>query len=125
MLTASQQSYLAGFFDGEGSVGLYYQRSNRTWLARIFIGQNYSRHIHRLFVLWAAEYGGTVHRSHTRPIIQLQVRRAVGVKQFLAEIGPLCLGKRQQLIVLENWMASRDYSYRTAQILKALKKRCA
>ena len=51
-LTTEELQYLAGFFDGEGSVGLYYHRKQKQWKAKISISQNHSKHALRLLTRW-------------------------------------------------------------------------
>lgn len=121
-LTVEELIYLAGFFDGEGSVGLYYYRDKEMWKARLAISQNDSRHARRLFTQWAAVFSGNVHQRKTTGCLELSIWKRQSIMAFIRYVGPYCIGKRQQLLILENWVVSRMYSYRTAQTLKALKR---
>lgn len=123
-LTVEQLVYLAGFFDGEGSIGLYHEITNaprRAWKARITITQNRSKHIDRLFGLWARVFGGSVGIKDSGRVVDLTIRKRASCVAFLQYVGPYCSGKRRQMVVLENWLSDHMYSYRTAQTLKALK----
>lgn len=120
-LTRNQVHYLAGFFDGEGSVGLYYHKGNKTWCPRLTIAQNASKHTRRLFALWAEVFGGRVYSSK-RQELQLDLRNQAAILNFIAVIGQHCIGKRMQLIVLQHWLRTKTYSFRTSQTLKALKR---
>ena len=121
-LSVGQLVYLAGFFDGEGSVGLYYQKAEKAWVPKLSITQNTSKHVVRLFRLWADVFGGRVCVSSRKQISYVYLGRRASLMAFIQYVGPYCVGKKQQLIVLENWLMTREYSYRTAQILKALKR---
>jgi hypothetical protein len=120
-LTSEELRYLAGFFDGEGSVGLYYNRKQKLWKARLSIAQNDSKHAMRLFSQWARVFSGNVYKRKTGDL-ELHIWKRQSIIAFIQYVGPYCIGKRQQMLVLENWLTSRMYSYRTAQILKALKR---
>ncbi len=120
-LTVEQLVYLAGFFDGEGSVGLYYHKKQNQWKARINIAQNDSRHALRLMSLWAEVFGGTVHkRKHGD--LEMSILRRPSIMAFCKYVGPYTVLKRQQIVIIENWVQSRMYSLRMAQILKVLKR---
>lgn len=121
-LTRAQHQYLAGFFDGEGSIGLYYNKGKKHWAPRLSITQNVSKHVTRLFNLWATAFGGHVYSGRSGQELQLDFKSREAVLAFITVIGPYCIGKRMQLIVLEQWMHTKTYSFRTSQTLKALKR---
>ena len=121
-LTVPELVYLAGFFDGEGSVGLYYNKKQRLWKPRISICQNDSKHAMKLFKRWAKVFAGSIHKRPGQQAIELGIWKRQSIMAFIRYVGPYCTGKKQQMIVLENWIVSRMYSYRTAQTLKALKR---
>jgi len=124
-LSVEQLIYLAGFFDGEGSVGLYSEPSGRAraraWKARITITQKRSRHVDRLFALWVSVFAGSISIKDEGRVAEFVVRKRASCAAFVQYVGPYCAGKRRQIVTLGNWIADRQYSYRTAQTLKALK----
>jgi hypothetical protein len=117
-----ERHYLAGFFDGEGCVGLYYAKGSKVWVPSISISQNTSVQVSKLFVKWAQVFGGFVSTRDQGRVLQFSFRKSACVAAFVQTIGPLCVGKRHQLIVLGHWLSTKEYSYRTAQTLKALKR---
>jgi LAGLIDADG endonuclease len=117
--------YLAGFFDGEGSVGLYYDKSNGRWRPRIVIVQNYSKAVEQMFATWAAEFDGHVYatkKTDQPSHVQLIIRSEKGLVAFLDCVRGHTRLKTRQLIVLAGWLASKKFSYRVSQILKSLKR---
>jgi len=119
-LTVEQLIYLAGFFDGEGSLGVYPVRK-KYWRARIKITQNRSKHIDRLFGLWARVFGGNAYVQCGGRVLNLYIERRTSCMAFIKYVGPYCIGKKRQMVVMENWLSDRAYSNRVAQTLKALK----
>ena len=120
-LTPEELRYLAGFFDGEGSVGLYYHRAQNQWKAKISISQNHSKHALRLFTRWGTVFAGNVFKRKCGDL-ELTIWKKASLVAFIRSVGPYCFGKKQQMIVLENWLQYQMYTHRTAQILKALKR---
>jgi hypothetical protein len=104
--------YLAGFFDGEGSVGLYYDKSEKRWRANIEITQNYSR--------WAFVLFDTVYITK-RKVLVLMIR-GEGIRKFIRAMDGLTRLKTRQLIVLEQYLETKEFPYRAAQLLKTLKR---
>jgi len=123
-LSVDQLIYLAGFFDGEGSVGIYHELTHapkRTWKARVTITQNRSKQYARLFSLWARVFAGRVEIKDSGRVLSLVIKKRAACVAFMQYVGPYCAGKRRQMIIVENWLSDRQYSYRTSQTLKALK----
>lgn len=117
--------YLAGFFDGEGSVGLYYVKQRKTWRAQIILVQNYSRAAERLFDEWAKAFAGSVHlvRRAGEPVtLRLALHSEEALKRFTKAMLRHSKLKARQLIVLDGWLTNKQYPYRTAQMLKTLKR---
>jgi intein/homing endonuclease len=112
--------YLAGFFDGEGSVGLYYDKSEKRWRANIEITQNYSRWAFVLFDTWAKEFAGRVYITK-RKVLVLMIR-GEGIRKFIRAMDGLTRLKTRQLIVLEQYLETKEFPYRAAQLLKTLKR---
>ncbi len=120
----SKLHYLAGFFDGEGSVGIYYEKKPKQWRAYISIVQNDSPQTRWLFKQWAAQFSGSITLSRSKVVV-LRINQRTAQISFCDLMAPLCTVKRRQLIVLRNWLTLRDYTYRTSQLLKALKREAA
>jgi intein/homing endonuclease len=112
--------YLAGFFDGEGSVGLYYDKSEKRWRANIEITQNYSRWAFVLFDTWAKEFAGRVYITK-RKVLVLMIR-GEGIRKFIRAMDGLTRLKTRQLIVLEQYLETKEFPYRAAQLLKTLNR---
>ena len=112
--------YLAGFFDGEGSVGLYYDKTEKRWRANIEITQNYSRWAFMLFDAWAKEFAGRVYITK-RNVLVLMIR-GEGIKKFIRAMDGITRIKTRQLIALEGYLETKQYPYRTSQLLKTLKR---
>lgn len=121
-LTVDQLIYLAGFFDGEGTLGLYYLKRQKAWRPHLRITQNTSKHALRLFNLWAEVFAGKVYRRYEGKVLDFQLWNRPSMMAFIQYVGPYCVGKKQQMILMENWLVARNYSLRTAQTLKALKR---
>ena len=60
-LSELELAYLGGFFDGEGSVGLYWKKSKRAWEPSITIAQDQSAIIRYWFDKWPNEFGASVY----------------------------------------------------------------
>lgn len=92
-------AYFAGFFDGEGSIGIYaYQRENngggRFGALSITIGQV----DHRPLALMQDRYGGSFHshtRSRGRPMTYLKLTGQKAAS-MLADLLPFLVVKRRQ-----------------------------
>jgi hypothetical protein len=112
--------YLAGFFDGEGSVGLYYDKKDKRWRAAIDITQNYSRWVAILFDGWAEKFGGRVYFTKRKTIVL--IIRGEGLLRFVRAVGRHTRLKTRQLIVLEGYLVTKQNAFRTAQLLKTLKR---
>ena len=113
--------YIAGFFDGEGSVGLYYDKKNQRWTPEINIGQKADSRTRRLMDRIAVRYGVKVKLVNF--MLRITIRRKEQILRFIEEILPHSTVKHTQLLVLNEWLASPLYSFRTAQLLKSLKRR--
>ncbi len=88
------KAYWAGFFDGEGSVGIYKSKTHYQWRATISQNTPHTRVLRDI----RDTYGGSVSRSKTRPIecLQLSTLKAYA---FLRDILPYCTIKNKQILL--------------------------
>lgn len=125
IMTKGELQYLAGFFDGEGSVGLYYSKSKKAWKAQIEIVQVVTRRVEKDFSDWAQHFDGNVYiqkRNGFQTTVRLTIRSRHSLLHFIDALVPYTKFKTQQLRLIRNWLDGKDYSYRTAQLLRTLKR---
>ena len=115
--------YVAGFFDGEGTVGLYKQLMHRQWYFRPNMAINLKNDSRNMAVLRliAARYGGKVYQRGR--ICRVQWTKAASIRAVIADILPYTVIKTTQLILLDSWLETRTYGFRIHQLLKAQKRR--
>lgn len=115
--------YLAGFFDGEGSVGLYWVTARKVFQARIHICQNYSPFMDLWFKRWAEVFEGGVSVTEKNGVLvsEMYIYRKAPILRFIESIIGLTKLKTRQLLVLKNYLETNQYGYRTSQLLKAQK----
>lgn len=123
ILTKMDLSYLAGFFDGEGSVGLYWNKSIGTWQPQICITQNATPSVTKMMTCWAGYFGGSV-RTYTRDraIVDLRITSMAAILHFIRLVVPFTRIKTTQLLILKNYLETKTFGYRTSQLLKAQKR---
>lgn len=114
-------AYLAGFFDGEGSVGLYWQKQKRLWAPSLAIElKTDTRNVATLREI-ARLYGGRV--SITPRAASMRIRRKSKILLFIEHVLPHTRIKTTQLILLRSWLQEGTYGYRISQLLKTHKRR--
>ena len=113
--------YVAGLFDGEGSVGLYYMKGRNMWRPVVSIDQKRDTRSAKLISEIAEYYGSRVYYSG--PDCRFQLTRPDALRRFITDVAPFTILKRAQLIVLETWLDFPVYTYRVNLTLKALKRR--
>lgn len=101
-------AYLAGLFDGEGSIGIYRYFGGKYALRTQFT-QNKNKHSTKLFNALMKEFGGNLglHRTLSGRLAfnwQLSSRNAA---MFLGVIFPHLLFKREQAALAISWMKSK------------------
>lgn len=104
-MQATDWAYLAGFFDGEGSVGVYESRG--TFCLRVQISQRKTRLTERLLNEMVRLFGGSVSAvNKDRPGLLWQVSgdRAAA---FLRSVQPWLYLKGPQADVAIEWQAGR------------------
>ena len=102
--------YIAGFFDGEGSVGLYHNSGvNMGACLRTQLTQNKTRESTELLSYLRDRYGGNISEQVTGSGFvkynwQLNPR---GIKAFLEDIGPWLVLKQTQAQLALHWLDNR------------------
>lgn len=136
------REYIAGFFDGEGSIGIYH-RKNTGFHLRIQLTQNRDIVSKELFRVLVDVYGGNLSEQKTlsggiKYNWQLNADKAV---YFLEEIEPFLILKKTQAQIAIAWQKQRpeiirgehgrimcktprnlDLDLRVSNIMKLLKK---
>lgn len=136
--------YIAGFFDGEGSIGVYYrQKSKDRFHLRTQLTNNKNKDAQKLMNYLMDKFGGNLSEQVTlsgniKYNWQLNSDKAV---YFLRKIGPYLLFKKDQAIIAINWQEQRpkpirdsrgriqvkrkrtvDFDVKVSQLVKALKQ---
>jgi hypothetical protein len=135
--------YIAGFFDGEGSIGIYYRKKNKDrFHLRTQLTQNKSDYVEYLMNYLMKIYGGNLGEQitlsgHIKYNWQLNADKAV---HFLREILPHLILKKAQADIAIKWQTQRpkvsrdkkgricskckdtvDYDIKIAKIIELLK----
>lgn len=99
--------YIAGFFDGEGSIGVYPDGRGRQHL-RTQLAQNVTPASEMLFEYLQARWGGNLGRDHNRigTCFNWQLN-SDGAARFLSSIRPLLILKKQQAVIASLWYSFR------------------
>ena len=102
--------YIAGFFDGEGSIGIYYrQKPKDRFHLRTQLVNNKNKDVQRLMTYLMNEFGGNLSEQITlsgrvKYNWQLNSDKAV---YFLRKIRPYLISKKDQAIIAINWQEQR------------------
>lgn len=97
--------YLAGFFDGEGSIGLYRNGQGHGSTLRVQITQNCSPLADALLEAIKENWGGSLslmNRDRKRPAWSYQASSSKGV-QFLRDMRPYLILKAEQADIALAW----------------------
>lgn len=139
MTVALLLPYIAGFFDGEGSIGLY-TSGGRLHYLKVQLAQNETNSSRRVLELICERFGGFISRQVTatgRTKLNWQVSSAKAAV-FLRTIQPFLILKAEQAWIATEWEQNRPKAVRgprgwflrerdphdveVAQVLKDLKK---
>jgi hypothetical protein len=106
MLKELDLAYIAGFFDGEGCVGLYSHGTHAGWRLRVQIFQNHSSEADRLMEGIQDEWGGSLYEKSQDRGCKYDVcgKRAL---KFLTDIQPYVRIKQEQVALAIEWQATR------------------
>lgn len=135
--------YMAGFFDGEGSIGIYYrQKTKDRFHLRTQLTNNKNKDMERLMTYLMDKFGGNLSEQVTlseniKYNWQLNSDKAV---YFLKQIEPYLISKKAQAILAINWQEQRpprirdkkgricvkrkriiDFDIKVSRLVKALK----
>lgn len=111
MLKVDEVSYIAGFFDGEGSVGLYATTKTQRYNLRVCINQVQSRESVELFELLKEHFGGSLafpklQKPHHQQAISWSVY-GDSAASFLDSILPFLRMKKRAANLVVQWQ--RNY----------------
>lgn len=110
-------AYIAGFFDGEGSIGMYPRPDRRSYNVRMQLAQNKSAVSLRLFHRLRDQYGGNVSEQTTlsgRTKLNWQLS-ARGIVQFLGDVTTHLVIKKAQAELVLTWLDHRPDPPRDAR----------
>lgn len=102
--------YIAGFFDGEGSIGIYYrQKTKEGFHLRTQLTQNKDKSIQKLMNYLMDKFGGNLSEQVTlsgriKYNWQLNSNKAAS---FLKKIGSYLILKKNQATIAINWQEQR------------------
>ena len=102
--------YIAGFFDGEGSIGIYYrQKTKDRFHLRTQLTNNKNRDMEKLMTYLMDKFGGNLSEQVTlsgniKYNWQLNSDKAV---YFLKQIESYLIFKKDQAIIAINWQEQR------------------
>jgi hypothetical protein len=100
-MTESDAAWSAGFFDGEGSIGLYhYPRFRDSWAFRVNVSQKSREPLDKLMDLFGGSILLTKARPNNRkpnPIWQWSLTNVLAIESFLQAILPYSVLKRVQI----------------------------
>lgn len=136
--------YIAGFFDGEGSIGIYYrQKTKDRFHLRTQLTNNKNKDTQKLMTYLMDKFGGNLSEQITlsgrvKYNWQLNSDKAV---YFLKKIEPYLIFKKDQAIIAINWQEQRpkpirdsrgriqvkrkrtvDFDVKVSRLVKALKR---
>jgi len=136
--------YIAGFFDGEGSIGIYYrQKTKDRFHLRTQLTNNKNKNVQKLMAYLMNKFGGNLSEQVTlsgniKYNWQLNSDKAV---YFLKKIKPYLIFKKDQAIIAINWQEQRpkpirdkrgrirvkrkrtvDFDIKVSRLIKALKQ---
>ncbi len=104
-------SYIAGFFDGEGSVGIYSSgNTHRNCCLRVQLKQNESKEIIEIFEFLHLNYGGFTSKVETYKKKICLTWAASGNKavEFLKDIITFSILKKDQISLCIEWQEGRS-----------------
>jgi hypothetical protein len=117
------REYIAGLFDGEGSVGLYRdKRVPGTFKPSVRIELRDERHTSKVLSELCRVYGVKLSRNN-RGMCRFHLYRVDTLLRFIDDVLPFTHLKTTQLVLLQAWLENKTYGYRFAQLIKNHKQR--
>ena len=120
--------YMAGFFDGEGSVGLYAQQKACRYSLRACITQVKNKHSEEVLGAFQKQFGGSItnskqYKSHHSPAMAWSIYGDKAA-EFLRMIQPLTIIKNEQIELVCQWQEKygssrshpRDSAFRVSKL---------
>jgi hypothetical protein len=118
-------SYIAGFFDGEGSAMILTIKRKREGVFRFRAVVKISQKSIELLEILREMLGfGTVVKTHGTPC--LQINGSAKLQSFIKLIGPYCILKQKQLLLLENLLKLQHHKntrYSKEEMVEMIKLR--
>ena len=115
--------YIAGLFDGEGTVGLYRDaRVYETYKPSVAIELRDEVHTSSVLRTLCEMYGVKLAKKN-RGTCAFRLSGTAAIQRFIDDILPYSRLKTTQLVLLQAWLENKSYSYRFAQSLKHHKQR--
>jgi len=106
MMTRQDYSYVAGFFDGEGCIGLYRQKGRNGPVLSVNLYQNHGYESDLLMEQIHLKWGGTLHQARDGKGY-LYRAHALQAYRFLRDIGPRLRIKKRQAEIAQEWFEKR------------------
>ncbi len=117
------REYIAGLFDGEGTVGLYRdKRVLTTYKPSIAIELRGEVHTVKVLATLCEMYGVKLART-SRGTCTFRLSKTESLLQFINDVLPFTHLKTTQLVLLQAWLENKTYGHRFAQLLKNHKQR--
>lgn len=124
--------YLAGFFDGEGSIGMYwnsgspdprYKSGHKSgcWIRSVSVVNTYRPILETFQDRFGGTIGQIVKDEKYKPCFQWSIRSKFGIRSCLETLKPYLIEKREQAILMLLECTDRGDSYAIARRLKELK----
>lgn len=121
-MTDTEAAYLAGLFDGEGCVALYWHKSRRTWSPRISIQLKLGSRGLTIISRYCKNYGSRLYVGFD--MCRFYIYRRDQLLRFIEDVIPYTTLKTSQLLLLKNFLETdKTYAFRAMQQIKALKRR--
>ena len=123
--------YIAGFFDGEGCAGLYWNTSTKYWEPHIQIRLRWDNPNRSMLTRLSLQYRSSVFQSlngyrkdgSRKYACTLRIYTRDEILRFIDDILPYVCLKKTQLVLLQAYLLERTYGKHFAMHLKQHKRR--
>lgn len=101
-LRGTHAAYIAGFIDGEGTIGMWKVGKKKVWVRQVVVTNTHKPTIQFLKRITGV---GTTHqrrvaKSHHKPIFSWSVGKKADIVELLDELWPFLIQKQEQAEVL-------------------------